>query len=195
VRKPFGIACQEILDERPRPWRKAPGFGESAPAESGERYPIGAIVPVCYALAASGARTRPRATTTASPIRRMVTSIEDGWRESSRSELWMVRSVQRLPRRSLRRVSRRNAPRWCPSRWSVSPTASQCVAGSRARPPRKCGACSRNGPRPFGGRPNPYFVQECRDVLGDRAIHCWGVVATRQKQILELIGRNLQQFG
>ena len=22
------------------------------------------------------------------------------------------------------------------------------------------------------------FVQECRDVLGDRAVHCWGVVAT-----------------
>lgn len=36
------------------------------------------------------------------------------------------------------------------------------------------------------------FVQECRDVLGDRAVHCWGVVATGQEQSLQLAGLKLQ---
>jgi hypothetical protein len=34
--------------------------------------------------AASGATKRPRARTTTCPINRMATSVEDGWRESSR---------------------------------------------------------------------------------------------------------------
>src|SRR5262249_27442310 len=53
---------------------------------------------------------RPRARTTASPIRRMGTSVGDGWREFSRPELWAALAVQRLPRRPLRRVPRRRLP-------------------------------------------------------------------------------------
>jgi len=41
--------------------------------------------PGCCAPAVSGARARLTARTTASPISRMDTSVEDGWRESSRT--------------------------------------------------------------------------------------------------------------
>jgi len=37
------------------------------------------------------------------PISRMSTSMEDGWRKSSRAALWTVGSVQRLPRHTLHR--------------------------------------------------------------------------------------------
>jgi len=45
------------------------------------RTPITGIA-FCYATAASGAMRRLRPRTTASPIRRMPTSVGDGWQES-----------------------------------------------------------------------------------------------------------------
>jgi hypothetical protein len=38
------------------------------------------------------------------------------------------------------------------------------------------------------------FLQKCCDVLGDPAVHRWGVVATGQEQILEVAGLKLQHF-
>src|SRR5215831_10402837 len=50
------------------------------------RYPIVVTFVVCCASAASGAITRPRASTTASPVRRMATSW-NGWGECSRTPI------------------------------------------------------------------------------------------------------------
>src|SRR5262245_37786837 len=58
------------------------------------RLPIRAVFPASCAPAASGARTRLTARTTASPITRMGTSIGTAGGESSRTELWAVGRLQ-----------------------------------------------------------------------------------------------------
>jgi hypothetical protein len=54
---------------------------------------------------------------------------------------------------------------------------------------------SRNWAGRFRERSNPAVAQECRDVLGNRAVHGWRVVAVKPKPRLQLVGVKLQHFG
>src|SRR5207244_7190200 len=62
--------------------RKTLTLGSKLASVLDARTPTRCTVPACCASTASGASARPSARTTASPIIRMGTSVEDGWRES-----------------------------------------------------------------------------------------------------------------